>query len=246
MRKEQILKILEKEQVPFQISRYNPPESIENISISFQPDVKRRILVGAHYDSVPGSTGANDNASSVGILIQYACYQQKQKVQIPLDIVFFDKEECGQLGSKLWLEKHPDTNYIAMINLDICGVGDQIVIATNQFKDEDSSFLSNENRMKYHVSRVSSLPPSDDRSFSVKKISTISIAALPSNDVLILEKILLANKNMEERPKDTNMYITRTVHNGPEDNISVIDQNTLERVYNYLISGLSSYQPKVL
>ena len=55
------------------------------------------VLIGAHYDSVPGTPGADDNASGVAALIAAAraigpregvCY------------VAFDGEECGFVGSR--------------------------------------------------------------------------------------------------------------------------------------------------
>jgi Zn-dependent M28 family amino/carboxypeptidase len=58
---------------------------------------RAKVLVGAHYDSIPGTPGADDNASGVAALIAAAraigpgegvCY------------VAFDGEECGFIGSR--------------------------------------------------------------------------------------------------------------------------------------------------
>jgi len=45
------------------------------------------IVVGAHYDTVPGSPGANDNASGVAVLIELS------KMNLPLRFVAFANEE---------------------------------------------------------------------------------------------------------------------------------------------------------
>jgi len=45
------------------------------------------IVVGAHYDTVPGSPGANDNASGVAVLIELS------KMNLPLRFIAFANEE---------------------------------------------------------------------------------------------------------------------------------------------------------
>jgi len=45
------------------------------------------IVVGAHYDTVPGSPGADDNASAVAVLIELAA------MQLPVRFVAFANEE---------------------------------------------------------------------------------------------------------------------------------------------------------
>lgn len=54
-------------------------------------------LFCAHYDAHPGSTGANDNAAAVCILIALAKELQQRK--IPATIAFFDGEESGHSGA---------------------------------------------------------------------------------------------------------------------------------------------------
>jgi Zn-dependent M28 family amino/carboxypeptidase len=58
---------------------------------------RARILVGAHYDSIPATPGADDNASGVAALIAAA-----RAVGSREDICFvaFDGEECGFIGSR--------------------------------------------------------------------------------------------------------------------------------------------------
>jgi Zn-dependent M28 family amino/carboxypeptidase len=58
---------------------------------------RARILIGAHYDSVPGTPGADDNASAVAALIGAA-----RAIGSHEDVCYvaFDGEECGFLGSR--------------------------------------------------------------------------------------------------------------------------------------------------
>jgi Zn-dependent M28 family amino/carboxypeptidase len=58
---------------------------------------RARVLVGAHYDSIPGTPGADDNASGVAALIATA-----RAIGPHEDVCFvaFDGEECGFVGSR--------------------------------------------------------------------------------------------------------------------------------------------------
>ena len=58
---------------------------------------RAKILIGAHYDSIPGTPGADDNASGVSALIATArAIGPKEGVCY----VAFDGEECGFVGSR--------------------------------------------------------------------------------------------------------------------------------------------------
>lgn len=57
------------------------------------------ILVGAHYDTVPGSPGADDNASGVAVLLELARFFAAHTPRSPLWLVGFDLEEAGLMGS---------------------------------------------------------------------------------------------------------------------------------------------------
>lgn len=57
------------------------------------------ILVGAHYDTVPGSPGADDNASGLAVLLVLAELLAQTKAQRSIHFVAFDLEEYGLVGS---------------------------------------------------------------------------------------------------------------------------------------------------
>lgn len=57
------------------------------------------ILIGAHYDAVPGSPGADDNASGVAALLELARALATQPSRFPVQLVAFDLEEYGLAGS---------------------------------------------------------------------------------------------------------------------------------------------------
>ncbi|MDP8203633.1 MAG: M28 family peptidase [Candidatus Tenebribacter mawsonii] len=90
-------------------------EEIEGVNIiaSFYPQMSRRILLGAHYDTRPWADkeedislhntpilGANDAASGVAVLLELAnIISAQQPQQFGIDMVFFDMEDMGSYGT---------------------------------------------------------------------------------------------------------------------------------------------------
>lgn len=63
------------------------------------------LLVGAHYDSVQGSPGADDNATGVVAALEVARLLGDRKTIRPLRIVLFDQEEAGLVGSYAYAKR---------------------------------------------------------------------------------------------------------------------------------------------
>lgn len=57
------------------------------------------LLVAAHYDTVAGSPGADDNASGVATVLEIAHLFAQQSTPRPLQLAFFDLEEQNLQGS---------------------------------------------------------------------------------------------------------------------------------------------------
>jgi hypothetical protein len=62
---------------------------------------KARVLIGAHYDSVPQSPGADDNASAVAVMLAAA---RSAGARDEVMYVAFNGEECGFLGSREFVD----------------------------------------------------------------------------------------------------------------------------------------------
>lgn len=79
------------------------------------------ILLGAHYDSVERSPGADDNATSVAIVLEAARLLSAATPRT-LKLVFFDLEEIGLLGSQAFIEDpSQQENLQGAIILDMVG-----------------------------------------------------------------------------------------------------------------------------
>ncbi|MDJ0836420.1 MAG: M20/M25/M40 family metallo-hydrolase [Acidobacteriota bacterium] len=60
---------------------------------------KACLLVGAHYDTVPFSPGADDNGSAVAAMLTCARILAERDSTLPIVFVAFNNEEDGHLGS---------------------------------------------------------------------------------------------------------------------------------------------------
>src|SRR5689334_6048293 len=61
------------------------------------------LLLGAHYDSVPGTPGADDNGSAVAACLE--CARLIKQHDVPnVMIVLFNREEDGLLGSQNFVQ----------------------------------------------------------------------------------------------------------------------------------------------
>jgi hypothetical protein len=85
------------------------------------------IIVSAHLDAYGNSPGALDNGSGVGVLIELARYFKtlEDEITCRLNFIAFGAEELGILGSRVYVESHPDDlkRCALAFNLDQVGGG---------------------------------------------------------------------------------------------------------------------------
>lgn len=63
------------------------------------------LLIGAHYDTVTGSPGADDNASGLAVLLEVAFRLRAQPLTRPVWLVAFCLEEQDRLGSQAFASR---------------------------------------------------------------------------------------------------------------------------------------------
>jgi len=80
------------------------------------------ILLAAHYDTVPGSPGVDDNGSGVATILEVARLLGSRPTPRTLQIAFFDQEEAGLKGSFAFTANKANLNNLhAAIILDMVG-----------------------------------------------------------------------------------------------------------------------------
>jgi Zn-dependent M28 family amino/carboxypeptidase len=104
---------------------------ITTIPGTISPDIV--LEISAHHDTVPGTVGADDNTSSVAVLLEVARLLRENPPACSVRLCFFAAEEIGLRGSqehvRLLQEQNRLEQVFALINMD--GVG--------HFTDEPNS-----------------------------------------------------------------------------------------------------------
>ncbi|MFM7602603.1 MAG: M28 family peptidase [Pseudanabaena sp.] len=85
------------------------------------------LIIGAHYDTVAGCVGADDNGSGVAVLLEFAEYFSANPIKYPIQLIAFDMEEYGLLGSTAYADKLKDDQQKIrlMISLEMLGYCDR-------------------------------------------------------------------------------------------------------------------------
>ena len=83
----------------------------------------RVLILGAHYDTVPGSPGADDNASAIAVLLEVARNIQGVPLECTVRLIAFCLEEYGYVGSAHYVEslKKGKEEILGMISLEMVG-----------------------------------------------------------------------------------------------------------------------------
>jgi len=86
------------------------------------------VIIGAHYDSAPGTPGANDNATGVAALLELARRYAKLRPERTLRFVAFTNEEpphfqSGTMGSMVYARRARERGekIVAMVSLETLG-----------------------------------------------------------------------------------------------------------------------------
>jgi Zn-dependent M28 family amino/carboxypeptidase len=67
------------------------------------------VLIGAHFDAVPGAPGADDNGTGTAALLEVARVLKDHPTKRTIRLVFFNLEECGLIGSSRYVtQARPD------------------------------------------------------------------------------------------------------------------------------------------
>ena len=82
-----------------------------------------RLILGAHLDTVPGSPGADDNASGVAALLELSQVVAAHRPAARVEFVAFALEEAGMVGSAHYAQrlKRERTRLLGMLSLEMVG-----------------------------------------------------------------------------------------------------------------------------
>ncbi|PJJ54116.1 peptidase M28-like protein [Mumia flava] len=90
-----------------------------------------RVLLVAHYDSVPNGAGASDNGANVAAVLEVVrVLRSLPEPRNDVDVLFTDAEEPGLLGAQAFVESGAagDPRRVAVVNLEARGVSGPAVM----------------------------------------------------------------------------------------------------------------------
>jgi Iap family predicted aminopeptidase len=110
-----------------------------NILTSKSGAVKGILVIGAHYDTVPSSPGADDNASGVAVVLQLAKRLKDAPTRHTIAFQLYAGEEEGLIGFHYYVlhPQWPIKEHLFMLNLDMIGYYKPGMKFT--FKNDDGS-----------------------------------------------------------------------------------------------------------
>ncbi|MGD0097764.1 MAG: M28 family peptidase [Terracidiphilus sp.] len=111
---------------PYSVDR----ETVNNLeaTLAGQDSALGEVIVGAHYDSVAGTVGANDNCTGVAAVLELARLMRQSKPRRTIRFVLFVNEEppyfqTPQMGSRVYAHqlRQEGVSVSAMISLETIG-----------------------------------------------------------------------------------------------------------------------------
>ena len=191
-----------------------------NLTIRLGQESKPKILLGAHFDQFAVGRGVVDNAGSCAALLELAKrFKNEPLNHHGLEIVFFDLEESGLLGSKAYVKSlGKSEEIVGFLNLDIFGYGDAFWMMSQQ---SDSTFASSfveacrDTDFPIEVSDLKHYPPSDHIPFAKAGIPTLALALIDRPEIDDVKAILDGNRSSIPP-------ILQTIHT-PNDQLGKID-----------------------
>lgn len=133
------------------------------------------ILVGGHYDTVPGAPGANDNASGTANVLEIARALAQDGLDPALCFVAFGAEESGLNGSEALVASLTASGDLPkyMVNLDVTGIGEEVeIIAQGAIADRALAIVEGLG-IATRLSRVPAGSSSDHAPFAEAGVPTV-------------------------------------------------------------------------
>lgn len=219
---------------------------ILNLPANPSPKYRRSpILIGAHYDAVPGSPGADDNGTGVAVLLELAKEFASQPLNYPVRIVAFDMEEYGLLGSKQYAEdlKQKRESLRLMISLEMLGYCDSSP-NSQLYPPGLKYFYPNRGNFIAFVGNLITLPDLINLSRNMRKAGTPSVLLpVPNRGLMVRETRLSDHSPFWDRGYRAMMVTDTAFLRNPHyhknsDRIETLDLDFLTGVCQGLIEAL--------
>jgi hypothetical protein len=222
----------------------DPREQGQNVLLDPIGGNGPQIIVGAHLDAAAlkggsHSRGMVDNGAGVIVLTRVAEALRARRLRHRVQVVFWDMEESGLLGSAFLAKSLDRTKVTSMINVDISGYGDTIMSGPTSAAGAAHLHQALGRvcaERNYNCIRLPVFPVSDDRSFQAAGIPAISLAVLPALEAHQVWLLLNGGKESGLAPGFA-PAILRTIHTA-EDGADKLSAEGMTLIYNAVLGLL--------
>ena len=138
------------------------------------------VIIGAHYDTVHFTEGANDNGSGLTALMALANEIIDYGYPFTVRLVLFGSEEVGLLGSRHYVEQLTEQErkeIIAMINYDSPGSGNWIEVQGNPELEAAAVRVAEQTGIEISDALTRGLSNSDHRPFQNVGVPAVIVTA---------------------------------------------------------------------
>jgi hypothetical protein len=186
--------------IPFARHRFATFEGQgENFSVDVGAGERVLVLI-AHHDAVPASPGANDNAASVGILLDVMeRLARRPPSRLRVRFLFPACEERGYLGTRRYLRDVPPAGVLGVLSLELCGIGDSVAVwdtgvSTPFLSRVTAAFrgLGLVNDADYHVVGRIPIFGSDHRAFAARGVHAYGLSVVPRAEAEALRRLVFS------------------------------------------------------
>ncbi|AFY32985.1 M28 family peptidase [Calothrix sp. PCC 7507] len=226
-------------------------KTYQNLILNLSPQVQRRqkdlplILIGAHYDAVPGTPGADDNATGVAVLLELARKFTAEPARYPLRLVAFDMEEYGLLGSADYaaLLRQQKQRLRLMMSLEMLGYQNSQPNSQN-YPPPLERFYPNQGDFIALIGNLRTLPDLISISRSIRQVGVPSQWLPAPNRGLIVPQTRLSDHASFWDVGYPAMMVTDTAflrnphYHKPSDTIATLDLDFLTGVCEGLAVGI--------
>jgi hypothetical protein len=248
-----IEEFLENNDISFNIQKYPNGKNIEVVKKGLNPD--KEIIFFSHYDiSNDTIEGANDNSSSVAIMLSVAKFIQNKEISCTVKIIFNDREEIlgalldkkvnadifksseiiNQVGSFQYLKNYINRENIkGIFDIELSGIGNTVFFAINSGNVECSaklidflSLIAEKNDFNYI--KIPFLA-SDMISIHTLGLNGIVLGAIPDYNADIFPVNHSKENNVNFIPSSW-----KNIHS-VKDNYFAIQERSLNMIYNFVL-----------
>jgi aminopeptidase YwaD len=200
------------------------------------------IAFGAHFDSVPFSTGVYDNGAGSVIIMELLRYFKENPPARTLQFMWYGSEEVGLLGSKAYVAAHQEElkKYRLMINVDVAGAilgKDTAMVTAEQSLADYTDFLFKQAGMAVGVKQ--DIYSSDSIPFADAGVPGINFCRFGAPGAAFIHDRrdvidFLSAESLEQTTEKVLLFADKMVNAGVMPVPRTMPQNMVEKIDEYL------------